>query len=44
MSHVVEPAAGMNAKINTQTLKEMTKFPSASGVKNIMITGGNEFM
>jgi len=44
MSHVVEPTAGMNAKINTQTLKEMTKFPPASGVKNIMVTGGNGFM
>lgn len=42
--HVVEPTAGMNAKVNTQTLKEMTKFPPAPGVKNIMITGGNGFM
>lgn len=44
MSHVVELTAGMNAKINTQTLKKMTKFSSASDIKNIMITEENEFM
>ena len=34
----------VNNLIDEQTLNETTKFPPSTGVKNIMVSGGNGFM
>ena len=34
----------MNDVIDKQTLEEMTRFTPSSGIRNIMVTGGNGFM